>query len=152
MVIHELTDAQCRDLLARAGVGRLACARAGQPYIVPILYYFDLGNDCLYSFSTLGQKIRWMRDNPKVCVEVDEVVDQFHWTTVVIVGRYEEVADVAQHRDARRRAHELFAQRREWWLPGAGKLTSGDEHAIPVLYRILIERMSGRRAARGGRS
>ncbi len=150
MLIHELTPQQCRDLLARTSLGRLACARANQPYIVPILFHFDVEANYLYSFSTLGQKIDWMRGNPKVCVEVDEIVDQFHWTTVVVFGRFEEIPDSTKESHARRRAHELFQQHPQWWLPGAAKLASGEEHDIPVVYRIHIERMTGRGAARPG--
>ena len=46
-------------------------AHDGQPYIVPMTFAYDA--DCLYSFSTFGQAICWMRANPKVCVEVDEL-------------------------------------------------------------------------------
>jgi nitroimidazol reductase NimA-like FMN-containing flavoprotein (pyridoxamine 5'-phosphate oxidase superfamily) len=103
----------------------------------------------LYSFSTLGQKIDWMRGNPRVCVEVDEIVDQLHWTTVLAFGRYEELLrDSRQDEDERRRAHELFQQRSAWWLPGVGKLASGEEHHTPIVYRILIDKLTGRRAAR----
>lgn len=148
MVIHELTAAECRELLARTTLGRLACARFNQPYITPIFFYFDLKEDCLYSFSTHGQKIDWMRSNSKVCVEVDDVADEFHWTTVVVFGRYEEVFNSATHSDVRRRALELFQQRPSWWLPGAGHLASGEEHDTPVVYRVHIDRVTGRRAAR----
>ena len=148
MLIHELTAAQCREVLGRTTLGRLACARNDQPYIVPILLYFDRAENSLYSFSTIGQKIEWMRVNPKVCVEVDEISDRFHWTTIIVFGRYEEIANSRDESDARRRAHDLFQQRPEWWLPGGGKLTSGEEHGTPVLYRIRIDSLSGRRAAR----
>lgn len=149
MLIHQLTAAQCEDVLDRTRLGRLACARDNQPYIVPIFFYFDRIDRCLYSFSTVGQKIDWMRGNPKVCVEVDEVSDQFHWTTVVVFGRYEEIHDSEGEADARRRAQDLFQQHPEWWLPGAGKLATGEEHPTPVVYRIRVDRMSGRQAARG---
>lgn len=148
MIIHELTVSQCKEVLSRTSLGRLACARDGQPYIVPICLSFDPDGNCLYSFSTVGQKIEWMRDNPKVCVELEEISDRFHWTTVVITGRYVEVRDAAQQDDARRRAQELFQQRPQWWLPGAAKLATGAEHDEPVIYRIRIDGMSGRRAAR----
>jgi uncharacterized protein len=149
MLIHELTAAQCQEVLGRTTLGRLGCARDDQPYIVPILLHFDLAEKSLYSFSTIGQKIEWMRANPKVCVEVDEISDQFHWTTIIVFGRYEEIGNSKDESNARRRAHDLFQQRPEWWLPGGGKLTSGEEHGTPVLYRIRIDTMSGRRAARG---
>ena len=145
MLIHELTDEECRDVLKRTNLARLACSRNDQPYIVPIHYDFDGGS--FYSFSTLGQKIDWMRANPKVCVEVEEIVDKLHWTTVIAVGRYQELTDSSADRAQRNRARELFEKRREWWLPGTAKLASS-EHHVPVVYRIRIDRLTGRRAAR----
>jgi uncharacterized protein len=148
MTIHELTTAESMDLLGRATHGRLGCARHDQPYVVPFFFYLDPTEKCLYSTSALGQKIDWMRANPRVCVEVDEVVDQFNWTTVVAFGRYEEVGNSNEEQDQRRRAYELFQQRSAWWLPGLGKLASGTEHHVPIVYRIRVDRLTGRRATR----
>ena len=148
MIIHELTAAQCEEFLAKAIIGRLSCAKANQPYIVPVSLYFDNSEKCLYSFSTVGRKIQWMRDNPKVCVEVDDIADQFHWTTVLVTGRYQEIGDLEGEKSARQRVLGLFQQHPQWWLPGAAKLASGVEHAAPVVFRIQITSVSGRRAAR----
>jgi nitroimidazol reductase NimA-like FMN-containing flavoprotein (pyridoxamine 5'-phosphate oxidase superfamily) len=145
MLIHELTEDECRDVLRRNNLARLACSRDDQPYIVPIHVDFDGGS--FYSFSTLGQKIDWMRSNPKVCVEVDDISDKAHWTTVIAFGRYQEITNSSADRAARNRASELFEKRREWWLPAAGKLVSS-EHPVPIVYRIRIDRFSGRRASR----
>jgi nitroimidazol reductase NimA-like FMN-containing flavoprotein (pyridoxamine 5'-phosphate oxidase superfamily) len=41
----------------------------------------------------------------------------------------------------------LFEPRVEWWLPGAAKVGPREQHAI-VVYRIHIDTMTGRRAAR----
>ena len=149
MLILDLTAEECDEVLARASVGRLACARDDQPYIVPIFLHVDITDKCLYSFSTLGQKIDWMRGNPKVCVEVEEISERFHWTTIIVFGHYEEIRDSAKERDVRRRAYELFQRRPEWWLPGAAKLTTGEEHHTPVIFRIRVAKASGRRAAHG---
>ena len=62
-----------------------------QPYVVPI--YFAYEPDRLYGFSTVGQKVEWMRDNPLVCVEADEVRAHNEWASVVVLGRYEELSD-----------------------------------------------------------
>src|SRR5262249_37750915 len=70
MLIHELTRTECTDILGRSSIGRLACSHFDQPYIVPISYSFDAEEDCVYGFSTVGQKILWMRENPKVCLAV----------------------------------------------------------------------------------
>ena len=151
MTIHELTAAECLDVLQHAHVGRLACARDGQPYIVPISFYFDKYDNALYSFSTVGQKIHWMRDNPRVCVETDDVTDRLNWVTVVVTGLYEELRDAGEADRAKRRAMKLFEEQPEFWLPGAARLSSGVDHDTVVVYRIQVVTMSGRRAARGRR-
>ena len=89
MVIQEMTERECRAMLAGTKVARLACARNNQPYIVPIRV--DLDGEFLYGYATLGHKIEWMRENPLVCLEIDEVITHAHWTSVVVFGRYEEL-------------------------------------------------------------
>jgi nitroimidazol reductase NimA-like FMN-containing flavoprotein (pyridoxamine 5'-phosphate oxidase superfamily) len=147
MLVHELTTFECEEVLERTSLGRLACAKDGQPYVVPIHFSFDRARRCLYCFSTVGQKVLWMRENPRVCLEVDDIDDKNHWETVVIFGRYEEIHEDAAEADARHRAEALFQQRPEWWLPAAAKVASRERHAI-VVYRIAIDRMTGRRATR----
>lgn len=90
MLIHELTPDDCRELLARSSLGRLACARFDEPYVVPIHFSLDAERSCVYAFSTVGQEILWMRENPQVCLEVEEIPDKENWTTVLAFGRYED--------------------------------------------------------------
>ena len=148
MTIHELTAAECEEFLRHATVGRLACANRGQPYIVPVSLYFAREEKCLYGFSTVGRKIEWMRTNPLVCVEVDAISDQYAWTTVLVMGRYEELDGSEEQRPERQRALDLFQEQSRWWLPGGARLSSGVEHTSPVVYRIHISSISGRRAVR----
>ena len=145
MLIHELTEKECRQVLAGTNLGRLACAHDNQPYVVPI--YFAMDGEDLYSFATVGRKIEWMRANPKVCLEVDDITDQFHWTTVVAIGRYEELTHSTVHEAIKLRAQALFQKRPEWWFPGAARATGVQRH-VPVIFRIRIDHLSGRRAAR----
>jgi nitroimidazol reductase NimA-like FMN-containing flavoprotein (pyridoxamine 5'-phosphate oxidase superfamily) len=147
MLIRELSRTQSLELLQRGHLGRLACALDGQPYVVPVQYSFDPEKRCLYCFSAIGQKIEWMRRNPLVCVEVDEIEDKDHWNSVVVYGRYEEINSDDKDAVARQRAQELFQQRPEWWLPGAAKLPTREPHAV-VLYRVQIDRITGRGASR----
>ena len=88
-----------------------------------------------------------MDSNPKVCLQVEEIIDKDRWTTVLAFGRYEEIHQNPEESEARHRAEQLFLQRREWWLPAAGKL-EGRERADVVVYRIQIDRLTGRRATR----
>jgi nitroimidazol reductase NimA-like FMN-containing flavoprotein (pyridoxamine 5'-phosphate oxidase superfamily) len=148
MVIHELSTAECEHALEKTTIGWLGCARDNQPYIVPISIYFDRDARCLYSFATVGQKIDWMRGNPRVCVAVDEVTDPLNWTTVLVTGRYDELVQSGGDGAASARALELFQRHPDWWLPGTGRLAFGDDRATPVVYRITIDQLTGRRTAR----
>ena len=119
MQVRDLTETECQEVLQRLNLGRIACAKDNQPYVVPAYFYLD--GRYLYSFGTLGQKIEWMRANPRVCVEVDEGTDGSHWTTVIAFGYYEELRDTPEHNEARQRALALFQTRRAWWSIGGGE-------------------------------
>lgn len=145
MLVHELTRAECEAVLARATIARLACVRNAQPYIVPIHVVFDGYH--LYGFSTVGRKVEWMRANPLVCVEVDDIDDPGNWTTVLVFGEYEELTR-NDDEAARRWAEQLLAPRAQFWMPGLAKSPS-HERVTPVAYRIRISRLTGRALRRG---
>src|ERR1700683_151969 len=97
MVIREMNREECLRVLARARLARLACAHENQPYVVPVyLAYHESssGDAYLYGFTTLGQKVVWMRANPLVCVEVDEVTALDQWVSIIATGRYEELPNI----------------------------------------------------------
>lgn len=146
MFIHEMSEAECRQLLERTHVGRLACARDNQPYVVPVSFAFN--GTCLYGFTTLGQKIEWMRANPLVCFETDEVLGEFRWSSIIVFGRFEELSDTPEHQSARATAHKLLQCRAMWWEPAYMSQQHRDQpHSLePVFYRIHIAKMTGHRA------
>jgi len=140
-----MTAEECRAMLARTNIARLACVRNNQPYVVPI--HVDLDREFLYSFATQGLKIDWMRQNPLVCVEIDELSPQTHWASVVVFGRYEELPPLPEYQDLRRVAEQLFQRHPMWWQPASVPL-AGHEQRPPIVFRIRIDRMSGRRGSR----
>jgi hypothetical protein len=147
MQIQEMTREASLQFLARKGVGRLACARDGQPYITP--FSFVLDGDCLYSFSTVGQKIEWMRMNPLVCVQADELETPQKWSSVIIYGRYTELTKEAEYTDDRQRAYSLLQKRPLWWEPAYVKtILHGKKRELePVYFRIQISEISGHYAS-----
>lgn len=147
MKIERLTEEQCYVALQATGFGRLACAREQQPYIVPI--YFVVGDGCLYSFALPGQKIEWMRENPRVCLECDTVGGGDDWTSIVAFGHYEELSDDSQHQRERELAHRLLQRRPMWWQPGAMSLEDHDGNGgyAPIFYRVGIATISGYRGS-----
>ena len=144
MKIHEMSEQECRAMLAGGNVARLGCALKNQPYIVPI--HIDLEGDFLYGYATLGQKIEWMRQNPLVCLESDELISHRQWASVIVSGRYEELPNTPEYAGERRVAERLFQKRPMWWEP-ASVPVPGDHHRTPVVFRVRIGRVTGRRAS-----
>jgi nitroimidazol reductase NimA-like FMN-containing flavoprotein (pyridoxamine 5'-phosphate oxidase superfamily) len=91
MLIREMTRDECVRVLSETRLARLATARENQPYIVPVYVMYDEATECLYGFTTPGQKVEWMRANPLVCVEMDKVTAYDQWVSLVIFGHFEEV-------------------------------------------------------------
>jgi nitroimidazol reductase NimA-like FMN-containing flavoprotein (pyridoxamine 5'-phosphate oxidase superfamily) len=145
MLIHDMTPQASIDLLARMRLGRLACAHEGQPYITLIYCAYD--DNYLYGFSTLGQKIAWMRANPLVCVEADELVSPQDWATVIVLGKYEELPDTPEYEAHRNRAYNLLKKDPVWWEPGYVKTVLDEKtRLIELMYfRIHIDQISGHR-------
>ncbi len=144
MRITEITQPECGELLERLSIGRLACSLDNQPYVVPVAFSYEPGS--IYVFSTLGKKIEWMRQNPKVCLQVDEIANRSSWVSVVITGTYLELSEL-QYPAQREHARELLSQYSEWWRnPLAQKREHTSDLAIePVFFRIDIKSMTGLR-------
>jgi nitroimidazol reductase NimA-like FMN-containing flavoprotein (pyridoxamine 5'-phosphate oxidase superfamily) len=141
MLIQGMTELASIELLARATLGRVACAHEGQPYVIPMSVTYDANR--LYGFSTIGQKTTWMRANPHVCVEVDEVVSRLDWATVIVMGQYQELTTDEE----RTYAHDLLQRRPAWWEPGYSKtVIDGKERPLKgVYFRISIDQITGHR-------
>jgi nitroimidazol reductase NimA-like FMN-containing flavoprotein (pyridoxamine 5'-phosphate oxidase superfamily) len=146
MLIQTMTRQASIDLLGRARLGRLACAHDGQSYITPVSFACD--ENYLYAFSTFGQKISWMRANPRVCIEAEELVTRENWATVIVIGRYEELTDAPKYEVLRTHAYNLLKKDHLWWEPGYVKtVLDGIERPIisTMYFRIHIDQISGHR-------
>jgi nitroimidazol reductase NimA-like FMN-containing flavoprotein (pyridoxamine 5'-phosphate oxidase superfamily) len=143
MVIHEMTSQECRQMLARTNLARLACARNNQPYVVPV--HVDLEGGFLYGYATMGQKIEWMRENPLVCLEMDELTSREQWATLIVFGKYEELPQTSGHQAARNIAEKLFQQHPMWWEPASVPVVS-TKPRTPIVFRIAVDKVTGRYA------
>jgi len=144
-VINEMTEKECRDILVRTSIGRLGCSQDNQPYVVPIFLAYE--PDYCYVLSTFGQKIEWMRANPKVCIEIDEIANESDWVSVILNGHYEELPE-PQYIDERAHARKLLEERYLWWQNALGErqLKLGDALITPMFFRVHIDSMTGLRA------
>jgi hypothetical protein len=142
MRVIELSKEECRQLLKRVHIGRLACSLDNQPYVVPVCFFYE--GEFIYIFSATGKKIEWMRQNPRVCLQADEIAAPTNWFSVVVTGKYLELGE-QQHPAQREHALERLSQFSEWWqVPLAQKReTISDLSIDPVFFRIEIESMTG---------
>lgn len=89
-MIVDLSQEEAQKLLGEKKIARLACVLGnGEPYVVPVNYFFKDG--CVYIHSTFGLKVEALRANPKACVQVDEIKSTFNWRSVVAFGEFEEI-------------------------------------------------------------
>jgi len=144
--ISAISPQESSRLLERVSVGRLACSLENQPYVVPVCFAYQ-EPDHIYVFSTLGRKIEWMRQNPKVCLQVDEIGSRSNWTSVVVSGRYLELRE-PEYSNERQQAMELLGDYSEWWkTPLAQRREKTSDLSVEVVFfRIDIESTSGLRA------
>jgi uncharacterized protein len=142
MRIIAISQQECSEMLKRVSMGRLACSLNDQPYIVPVAFAYEPG--CIYFFSTFGKKIEWMRQNPKVCLQADEIGNRSNWLSVVVTGTYLELRE-PQYTSEREHALEQLSQYSEYWQnPLAERREQTSDLSIePIFFRIDIESMSG---------
>lgn len=145
MIIRELSRHECNSVVQAGHLARLACCREDRPYVVPITYAF--AGNCIYGFSMPGQKIDWMRKNPNVCLQIDEFSDH-EWKSVVIYGRYQELAPTGQWHREYVHAWSLLEKRPNWWEPGGMKPApqSVASHYPHLFFSIDVVEMTGRAA------
>lgn len=146
MNVTDMTRQESIHILSANRLGRLACARENQPYVVPFHYAFS--DNHLYSFSLMGRKVVWMRQNDQVCVQVDEMESPRKWQSVVVFGTYEELPATPQWERERGHAWSLLQQHANWWEPGdikpASQAAAGA--STHLFYRIRINTLTGRQA------
>ncbi len=145
MRVVAISKEECVELLQRVSIGRLACSLNGQPYVVPVAFSYE--DNCIYIFSTVGKKIKWMRQNPKVSLQADEIGNRANWYSVIVTGTYVELQE-PQYTAQRQHALEQLAQYSNWWrTPLAERREQTSDLSVePVFFRIDIGSMSGLRA------
>ena len=98
---------ESRQLLIASRVGRLGCVDNGEPYVVPINHYFEDGS--IYSHSQPGRKIDILRSNPRACLQVDYIEDDFNWRSAIAYGVFEEILDPSERRTVLREVAFAFS-------------------------------------------
>ena len=135
-MLKQLSEAETRDLLASGRVGRLGCIVDGAPYVVPVSYIFR--DDRIYVHSLLGRKIAGLRANPKACLQVDEIRDEYQWRSAIAFGDYQEVLDSSERERA---VHELLE--RFPHLTPVESVPVHDGGSSVIVFCIQVRQLSG---------
>lgn len=138
--ILEMSHTEVDDLLARNRYGHFACSHNDQPFVLPIYYVYDKPD--IYIYTTAGLKSETIAENPKVCLQVEEIEETGAWRSVVVFGLAEQITEPAE----RERAIETIKSTNPTLLPALAIKWSNDwmRKNVEVVYRIKIASSNGR--------
>ncbi len=89
---RELSPREVEEFLREQRIARLGCHADGVTYVVPLIYAYEDG--AVVAVTTEGRKTAMLRENPRICVEVDEydADGKGSWRSVIADGTCEELA------------------------------------------------------------
>jgi nitroimidazol reductase NimA-like FMN-containing flavoprotein (pyridoxamine 5'-phosphate oxidase superfamily) len=132
-----LSQEEAFALISASKIGRLGCVDNGEPYVVPINYVVE--ERSIYSHSLPGRKIEAMRTHPRVCLQVDQIADDFHWRSAIAFGDFEEIRVPS---DRRLILSKLLA-RFPLLTPVESVMARDAAAPDSVAFRIRIDRITG---------
>lgn len=136
-MILEMSTSEIDEFVHSQKVGRVGCHLGGETYVVPVIYGWDA--ECIYVYTTEGKKIDMMRENPRVCFEIDEYRSDGGWRSVIAQGVFEELRD-----DDVAHALRIISER----VTSNRDVESSRERGegrVPVAFRIRTTEVSGRK-------
>jgi nitroimidazol reductase NimA-like FMN-containing flavoprotein (pyridoxamine 5'-phosphate oxidase superfamily) len=138
---RELSRVEIEEFLRGQRIARLGCHADGVTYVVPLIYAY--GDDAVVAVTTEGRKTAMLRENPQVCVEVDEydTDGRGSWRSVIAQATCEELAGEA--------IEPALALLRERFARTAGRAAE-PRRVRPdvVVLRISLDEVSGRAVER----
>ena len=90
-LLTSLDDEKIKIILENNYIGQLAYIHQNSPYIVPITYYFDSENKSIICYSGEGHKMKAMRKNNAVSLQVSEIDSASNWKSVLAHGTFKQL-------------------------------------------------------------
>jgi nitroimidazol reductase NimA-like FMN-containing flavoprotein (pyridoxamine 5'-phosphate oxidase superfamily) len=142
--VEDLSDNEIHEILSRVGYGHLGCSRNDRPYVVPVHYAYD--NRTIFIYTTEGKKFEIIKQNSNVCLQVEEVIDNQHWISVIVDGTAEQINSGPE----RIPALEAIVAANPTLTPAVSIRWMDDwvRENIEVIYRITPATTSGRRSVK----
>ena len=147
-MIRDLATKEGKQILKDNYIGHLAFIYGEWPYSVPITYYYSKAKNTIISYAAEGHKIRAMRLNPNVSLEVHEIDSVSNWKCVLAHGKFEELSGI----DAKYYLHEFAEGVKGIIMRKEGKKAESisefsskiDSEDQPIVYRIVIDEMTAK--------
>jgi nitroimidazol reductase NimA-like FMN-containing flavoprotein (pyridoxamine 5'-phosphate oxidase superfamily) len=137
MTVGYMNTDSSLTLLREERLGRLGFVCDGEPYVVPVNYVFD--GVCVYAHSRQGHKIEALRVSRRACLQVDRIADEHHWSSVLVHGEYQEIADASERLEV---YCKLLAR-----FPRLTPVEAFEDHGSPqpgaIVFRIRIDTITG---------
>lgn len=138
--VADLASEECRALLARNHIGRIAYAADERVDIRTLHYAYEDG--WVFGRTNFGSKLHTLARHPRCAFQVEEIRGAFDWDSVVGHGRFELLDPQTGSVDRYDRAVSLL----ELLIPGA----LGVNDPAPsrtMLFGIHLSKLTGRSAA-----
>lgn len=138
--IEEMRRDEMKDLLREVGYAHLGCSRDNEPYVVPVHYAYS--DAFIYVYTTEGKKAEIIRENPRVCLQVESVADNQNWKSVIVTGDASQVVN----EEEREEALKLIAEINPTLTPAVSIrwMDSWVRENVEVILRLEPTVMTGR--------
>ncbi len=146
-MIGKLTEEQIEQILKENVFGHLGCNDGYNTYVYPVNYVYD-GNFIL-CHSTAGSKIEIMRQNKRVCLQVEEIINLAQWKSVLVQGTFQELVEERERYTVMKAFVDKDLHQKISATPSS-HTTGNSMHQYlygntrPVFYRIVIDEKNGR--------
>jgi len=146
--VKNMKSDEIEDFLGRVNYGHLGCSSDNHPYVLPIHFAYD--QQTIYIYTTEGKKSEMIDANAEVCLQVEKVVDNENWVSVIVVGDAQRLASAAD----REEAYASIAATNPTLTPALSYRWLDnwirENKDVEVVYRIERKTTSGRRAGEVG--
>lgn len=147
-MIRTLNKTERLNLLASNYVGNLSYIYRNRPYIAPITYFFNKDTNEIIGYSAEGHKVKAMRKNNNVCINVNEVESVNSWKSVLAQGVFTELTGS----EAKAKLHQFSLgvkdliitkehRKLDFISEFSSKIYKDD---LPVIFIIKVEEITGR--------
>ena len=142
--VKNMSSREVEEFLGRVNYAHLGCSSNDHPYVLPIHFAYD--RQAIYIYTTEGKKSEMIDANSEICLQVEKVVDNENWISVIIVGTAKRLGNA----DDREEAYAAIAATNPTLTPALSYRWLDDwvreNKDAEVVYRIDRKTTSGRRA------